>query len=270
MDDPAIIVFPNFEKLQKEVEKLKTELSMLLSEQDELRFVICKNIETEYMLRLGALEYKVFEAQCAALRLKRKIELIQAKKNRQERVILPDIEEILDGEFAEYRQKLDEQIGKMNEALERSKARVLSDEESREIKKLYRAIVKLLHPDLNPDVTAAQIDLLENAMTAYQSGDLATLRMIHDMIGDPPPKKDERGVMARLAETKERLQASLETVRERIRTIKSSYPYTMRAILRDKEKTQQKKAELEERLQQYRALIEIYTAKIGEMTGEPR
>ena len=80
-----VIVFPDFEKLKSEVEKMRTELSMLLLERDELQFVICKNIETEYMLKLGSIEYKAYEAQCAALRLKRKIELIQAKKNRQEK-----------------------------------------------------------------------------------------------------------------------------------------------------------------------------------------
>ncbi len=143
-----VIVFPDFEKLKSEVEKMRTELSMLLLERDELQFVICKNIETEYMLKLGSIEYKAYEAQCAALRLKRKIELIQAKKNRQEKVIISAIEETLDNEFAEYQKQLDEQIDKMNDALKRSKADVLSDEDNKELKKLYRKIVKALHPDI--------------------------------------------------------------------------------------------------------------------------
>ena len=46
-----VIVFPDFEKLKSEVEKMRTELSMLLLERDELQFVICKNIETEYLSR---------------------------------------------------------------------------------------------------------------------------------------------------------------------------------------------------------------------------
>lgn len=50
-----VIVFPDFEKLKSEVEKMRTELSMLLLERDELQFVICKNIETEYKLRVHGL-----------------------------------------------------------------------------------------------------------------------------------------------------------------------------------------------------------------------
>ena len=75
-----IILHPDFEKLKAEVEKLRTELSMLVPERDELLYQECKNIETAYMLSLGALEYKVYEIECAILRLKRKAELIQVKK----------------------------------------------------------------------------------------------------------------------------------------------------------------------------------------------
>ena len=37
-----VIVFPDFEKLKNEVERMRAELSMLLLERDELQFVICK------------------------------------------------------------------------------------------------------------------------------------------------------------------------------------------------------------------------------------
>ena len=61
-----VIVFPDFEKLKSEVEKMRTELSMLLLERDELQFVICKNIETEYMScffplqRIGVAEVRLY------------------------------------------------------------------------------------------------------------------------------------------------------------------------------------------------------------------
>ena len=201
-----VIVFPNFEKLKSEVEKMRTELSMLLLERDELQFVICKNIETEYMLKLGSIEYKAYEAQCAALRLKRKIELIQAKKNRQEKVIISAIEETLDNEFAEYQKQLNEQIDKMNDALKRSKAEVLSDEDNKELKKLYRKIVKALHPDINPDVSEAQVQLFDNAVSAYKSGDLGTLRIIGEMVGNNPLPEQHKDAMTQLVEERERLQ----------------------------------------------------------------
>lgn len=260
-----VIVFPDFEKLKNEVEKMRTELSMLLLERDELQFVICKNIETEYMLKLGSIEYKAYEAQCAALRLKRKIELIQAKKNRQEKVIISAIEETLDTEFAEYQKQLDEQINKMNDALKRSKAEVLTDEENKKLKKLYRKIVKALHPDINPDVSQAQVQLFDNVVSAYKNGDLNTLRIIGEMVGNNPLSEQHKDAMTQLVEERERLQGLLKSIRESIDNIKSEYPYTMKDILEDTEKTEQKKQELENILEQYNELISIYKAKIEEM-----
>lgn len=260
-----VIAFPDFEKLKNEVEKLRTELSMLLLERDELQFVICKNIETAYMLSLGSIEYKAYEAQCAALRLKRKIELIQAKKNRQEKVIISAIEETLDNEFAAYQQQLDEQIDKMNNALERSRSEVLTDEEHKELKKLYRQIVKSLHPDINPDVSSAQITLFENAVNAYKNGDLPTLRIIGSMVGGDSLPEQHTDAMAQLAGEKKRLQSAVESVRDSIEKIKSEYPYTLKDIIDDEEKTEQKRLELEKILEQYNELISVYTARIDEM-----
>lgn len=260
-----VIVFPDFEKLKNEVERMRTESSMLLLERDELQFVICKNIETEYMLKLGSIEYKAYQAQCLSLRLKRKIELIQAKKNRQEKVIISAIEETLDSEFAEYQKQLNEQIDKMNDALKRSKAEVLSDEDNKKLKKLYRKIVKALHPDINPDVSQAQVQLFDNAVSAYKNGDLGTLRIIGEMVGNSPLPEQHKDALTQLNEEKERLQNLLKAIRDSIEQIKSEYPYTMKEIIEDEEQTEQKKKELENILSQYNELISIYKAKIEEM-----
>ncbi len=261
----GIIVFPDFQKLKDEVEKLRTELSMLLLERDELRFVICRNIETEYMLKLGSLEYKAYEAQCTALRLKRKIELIQAKKNRQERVNLSKIDETLDEEFYEYQQKLDEQINKMNDALGHSKGEYLSEEDNKELKKLYRKIVKVLHPDINPEVSLAQVNMLDNAINAYKNGDLKTLRIIGEMVGDHQLPEKHQDALMQLKEEKERLDKMHAAIKESIEKIKSEYPYCVKDILEDEQKVEQKKAELEDLLKQYKELIDTYKAKIEEM-----
>ncbi|MBE5922071.1 MAG: molecular chaperone DnaJ [Lachnospiraceae bacterium] len=262
-----IILFPDFQKLKDEVEKLRTELSMLLLERDELQYVICKNIETAYMLELGGLEYKAYKAQCAALRLKRKVELIQVKMNRQEKVILSKLEATLDAEFAEYQKKLDKQMEKMNEALERGKAEHLSESDSKELKKMYRKIVKVLHPDIHPQATEAQMQLLDHAMEAYKNGDLATLRVIHEMVGDHTVPEESQDAMRQVTEEKERLTDLLKNVRESIDKIKSEYPYNVKDIMENPEKIAQRKAELEKILAYYKELTAIYKAKVEEMLG---
>ena len=149
--------------------------------------------------------------------------------------------------------------------MKRSKAEVLTVEENKELKKLYRKIVKALHPDINPDVSETQVNLFDNAVQAYKSGDLNTLRIIGEMVGNSPLPEQHKDALTQLNEEKERLQNLLKTIRDSIEQIKSEYPYTMKEIIEDEEQIEQKKRELENVLSQYNELISIYKAKIEEM-----
>lgn len=260
-----IIPFPEFVTLKAEVEKLRTEISMLLLERDELQLVICKNIEIAYMLALGSFEYKAFELNCEVLRIKRKIDIIQAKKNRQEKIILSVIEKLLDEEFAEFQCQLDEQIDKMNKAIDHSKGRPLTDEETKEIKKMYRNIVKALHPDLHPEVTPAQIQLFQNAVQAYENGDLGNLRIINEMVANPVALENSENGMSILAKDKERLTKTLEIIREQIANIKSEYPYTMKELVNDPEQVAEKRMELEKMIAGLKETYDLYAARLKEI-----
>lgn len=262
-----IIQFPDYQALKEEVERLRTELSMLLLERDELVFVQCKNLDMQYMLTFGALEYKAYEAECTALRLKRKLDLIRAKKNRQEAVILLEIEAILEVEFAEYQQKLEEQIDRMNAALKRSKGAILSEQDEKELKKLYRSIVKRLHPDLNPDITPGEEQLFHHAVEAYEIGDLKTLQVISVMIGDRDLTDDKHDPLSALVAEKERLTKLLSALKKAIQAIQSEYPYAVKDLLASEEKTAERKKELEACIAQYGEMIAAYEAAINEIMG---
>ena len=109
-----LVELPLQNDLEREVEKLRAEIPLLVLERDNLRHIEGPRLEAAYMMTIGVLEHKAYEAQCNFLRLKRKAELIQAKRNRQEKIVMAEIEQALDVEFAEYQQKLNEQIEKMN------------------------------------------------------------------------------------------------------------------------------------------------------------
>lgn len=260
-----VILFPEYEDLKEEVEKLRTELSMLVLERDELQFVECRNLEMAYLLALGSLEYRIYEAQCTLLRQKRKMELIQARQNRQEHVVLSEIAQILDREFLSYQKKLEEQMEKMNDAIQRSQAEALSDEEAMELKRRYRRIVKALHPDLHPNLMPEQLRLFQNAVAAYEHGDLAVMRVIDEMLSEPILPDKGWDAMRQLAEERKRLSVLLKQLRKSIQNIKSTYPYTVKELLQNSEWMEQRKRELHEILFQYQERIGEYQARIQEM-----
>ena len=260
-----IILFPKYEELKSEVEELRADLSKLYFEYDELCFVICPNIEMQYMLALGAIEYKLFETQCKMLRLKRKIELIQAKLNRQETIVISEIEAQLDEEFAEYQDLLEIQIEAMNEALDRSKGKILSTEDEEELKALYRKIVKALHPDLNSDLSRAEMDLFMSAVEAYKNADLNVLRIIAEMMVDGELPDESDNALVTLTKERERLQALIEHIKEEICIIKECFPYNRRDIVKDSAKIEEMKQEFKRLQKLYEEEMELYKAKIAEM-----
>jgi soluble cytochrome b562 len=262
-----VIPYPAYDALKREVEKLRTELSILVLERDELQYVECKNIEMAYMLALGGLEYQAYEHLCEYLRLKRKTDLIQAGLNRQEEINLMGIERQLDQEFADYKEKLDEKIKEVNDALERSRGEVLSKEESREIKKLYRQIVKALHTDLNTDLSRVQMDLFTNAVEAYEKGDLQALRIISELMGDRELPESTENAMVVLVQEKERFEEMLKSVKINIAEIKSSYPYTMKNLVTDKAEIEKYRSALENIISQYEESIKLYSERIKEMVS---
>lgn len=180
-------------------------------------------------------------------------------------MILSVIEDALDHEFLEYQKRLDEQMDKMNDALERSKVEPLSEEESRELKILYRKVVKALHPDMNPEITDAQARLFDQAVSAYKNGDLPAMRLIDEMVGGGPVLTDQENMAVKLSKEKDRLNSLLERVKKEIGKIKTKYPYTMKEFLEDSEKLERRREELEKILEQYQELAAFYRTKIEEM-----
>jgi len=266
-DDNVIRLHPEYENLKTEVERLRAELSMLILERDHLQHQECKNIEAAYMLRVGHLEYKAFQIECEFLRLKRKVELVQAKKNRQERVELEIIERILDEEFDEYAEELQEKLRAMNDALARGEGKMLTKQASAEIKTIYHEIVKALHPDLHPAMDNEHLELFHHAVFAYEHADLDELRVIRTLIDTAPGEGEAKTGFAALKAERARLESALATVRADMERIKSEFPYTMVKFVNDKAAIQARTREIEERIESFQQARASYENRLAVLLG---
>lgn len=55
-----IIELQGYKEAKDRIQELKKTLEELIFERDHLRFVICKNLKTEYVLKFGSLEYRIY------------------------------------------------------------------------------------------------------------------------------------------------------------------------------------------------------------------
>ena len=108
---------------------------------------------------------------------------------------------------------------------------------AQKIKRLYRQIVKRLHPDVHPDPTEHEKDLLNQAMKAFQEGDLGKLERIWDELSGMDAPED---VFDDTQEGREKMRELLDKLKVRLRLleieidhIKTDFPYKLKAFLED-------------------------------------
>lgn len=254
---------PEQEALREQIARLRASLTALLLQKDELLLIQCRRIEAAYLRRFGALELKVYESWCACLRAKRKARLIRAERNRRTQPDLEQIESILDGQMACYREELSARFRRVEGAMERRGSAGLSHQGAKEARELYRRAVKALHPDLHPAEDEARAKALDQAMRAYRGGDLETLRDICQTL--EPQAEAERSTLEELQAEAARLQARVRDFDRELEQIKARYPYSARRYLEDETQSQAREAELQAQLLELRARTARYEKAIAEM-----
>ena len=138
-----------------------------------------------------------------------------------------------------------------------------------ELKRLYRQIVKRLHPDVHPNPTEREKDLLDRANKAYKAGDLEEMRRIWEELAGSEQSEEsfedtEEG-RAQLRELIEKLCKRCAELEKEIRQIKTSFPYTIKALLDDDRALEMKHRELVDRLAEVRAMLDRVDEYIAEL-----
>lgn len=244
MNHDTVQSHPETLRLAEENARLREELARLLSELEDLLHTVKPNLLALYQAKLGVWELRVLEGQVAVARLRRQIELAQASLNRGERPDPAAIGAALELAFRAWQTQVQEAAERIRMA-ETRLSHLLSPVDNRELKALYRGLVKGLHPDLNPSLTDDQRRLWLRVQTAYQAGDLTELRALRLLAEGaaaiPPPAKSldqlehERGVLA----------TQVAALLQRMEAIESQPPFTLRHQLEDEAWVTARRQELE-------------------------
>ncbi len=77
---------------------------------------ICPNIEKEYVLNFGLLEFKLYKKDLELSKLKRKLQLIQIERNNGQSIDINKINKKVEEEFKEYNENLKKHLDELEEA----------------------------------------------------------------------------------------------------------------------------------------------------------
>ena len=260
---------PEYVKKLEKYQALKSELVSLISERDLLENTVSKNLEALYATRIGKNEYALYRLECDIARLKRKIELFQAKINHGQKPDILEIEDKLDREY----QKWEKEISGILENIEKSRRRLENlreDGESMELHKIYRILVKKLHPDVITARTERTYMLWNRTMDAYKYGDLEELKAIAILVEDEKETGlQERDIGERIRSISQKVYKLLEYIKK----IRLEFPFTIEKNIEDEGWVAGKNDEIFSKIDKLEdkktGLQEIIDALILEYLGSP-
>jgi len=247
-------------------EDLRDRLARALVELQELAGVTVPGLQTLYTEKLGPLELELFTLQCRNSRKKRRIELLQ---DSLEQNLHPDIqllETALDREFSQW----EEQRAQQEKALKtlKEKPLMLNSREAGEFRKLFRILLRRLHPDINPVQSEEERKLWFSLQGSYEKSDMEMLRSVAASLEETPRKPLLPGNSSIEAWERARgeIARKISIMEAEIRQIQSSHPYTLRDQLHDEKWLGDRLAQLRSLVKEEKELSLILDAREASLT----
>ncbi|SHN08948.1 hypothetical protein SAMN05720472_0333 [Fibrobacter sp. UWR3] len=240
-----LILHPEYESLRAEVARLREEIVVVRTQLDRATGVETEVLKAEYGKRFGRLELELTRKYYRFRLLRRRIDLVRSYLNRGAEPDMEAIDAILDAEAEEYNQVLRRKAADAERASKMT-FREYSDEEAVHAKKLYQQVVRALHPDLHPGATPDDIACLQQAVEAYNSGDLATLEAIAVLVECGEKKNDEPSCIESLRKRCEQYRDTLSKLALRLKKVRSSFPFDQAELLSKPENVMKRIQDLKE------------------------
>ena len=228
-----IEISPLYTKLVLEIEAIRKEYSILWEEKDRLENQLKPLLLIKFNLELGHTILAYMNMHLYFLKLKRKIELLQMHINQNRQVNMNEIESSLYAEFQEWIS----QISKLEKDIRVARQTTfdfLKPEDSIRLQEIYRKLVRILHPDLNKNITENQKILWNRVQDAYKNLDLEGLLNLEILAGSEE-LISEISSLEVLTKKKEKLWNQFQILTKSVDEVKKSFPLDLERELDDPE-----------------------------------
>lgn len=253
------------------VQKLKEELNILNKEYlkiyEDMEDLNKKKevLESLYMSKLGALIFLKFEKKIEYRKLKKKLNLIIQSKNKNEKIDINKIDDILKLELKSFYTELESIREKMKDSKIYLESPILNDEEVKKVKEIFRKLAKKLHPDINKNLTKEEIELWNKIKEAYENNDLVSLIVLEGIIDNIEIKEDLS--VNNIEENIEKIKNKIEKINIIIKDSLNEFPLNLREVINNESFIQSKKDELNKEIKIYKEKINELNKLIYEVIG---
>ena len=234
---------------------LYQEYESLIYERDQLKKQ-ARGYEDEYTRIFGKLNSALTEEKLNCARKKSALTFCMTAVNRGETIDIKELHEQVKNETDYLRRELNKLIEKYESAQIEG---LLTEAAAQKVKETYHRLVKLLHPDMKPELF--QIDELKGlwyeTVDAYQRNDLPRLTELEFLINKALRQIDIQQPIPEIAD----IERKIEAIKLEIEEIQLTEPYTLKSFLEDKQAVLDRKAQLIEEIKSYQE----YSKKLDEM-----
>ncbi|MGN0481544.1 MAG: hypothetical protein ACI4EV_08230 [Lachnospiraceae bacterium] len=202
--------------------------------------------EMAYTRELGDLITKVFEQKVECIRKKKIISFCQARINQGKDIKQAQLQSYIDVQMKEYNEHL-KQMAEENEAAKN--AVKITNEDVLQIKKIYRRLAKLIHPDINPKTaqTPSLMELWNKTVIDYNCNNLKGLQEDETLV-----KKALEGMNMGVIEVEiPDIEKRIEEILSEIDKITHTNPYMYKYLLDDNEAIDDVRKDLQDELKSY-------------------
>ncbi len=212
--------------------------------------------EISYIREFGELIARNFEAKIACIEKKKIIAYCQAIINKGGKVDVNQMEDYISIIMKDYYLQLQQILDNNHNA---SSGSSVSEYEFRKIKKIYYAIAKLIHPDMNPSLKDDEtiIDLWNRTIIAYDCNQLKELEELQVLVNRYLASIDYKHSDIVI----DNIEEKIFELNEEIDRIINNDPYTYKYLLADEEAVNDKKNDLNKEIEDYKK----YAAQLDEV-----
>lgn len=226
------LIHPEYVLYIYQVNNLRIKAAEKITYRDSLKYHVCRYLALDYMLKIGALEYKLLDIENKVFKNKRIIELYT-----ENNIPFDEIDKIIKKEFMENDCKVELMAESVQTAIDNSREHILSEDEIIEINLYYMNLVKDYSPEINLKNTEDEKLLFETIKDKYVSGKIKEIKKFEKF------EKQELffDELEAYKLEKERLLGLIKNLEEEIIEIKNTFPYVERREIQDENLFRRKK-----------------------------